>query len=66
MEELQAAVLIAIAACPNVRFMAMSETSMRFAFERREGIELFLRGLEYYSRLRAVAVELEVVVTYLD
>ncbi len=27
MEELQAAVLIAIAACPNVRFIAVSEAS---------------------------------------
>lgn len=66
MEELQAAVLIAIAACPNVRFIAVSEASMRFTFERPEGIELFVRGLEYYSRLRAAVIDLEVIVTYLD
>jgi hypothetical protein len=66
LEELQAAVLIAIAACPNVRFMAVSETSIRFTFEQKQGVELFARGLEYYPRLRAVVVDLEVIVAYLD
>jgi hypothetical protein len=57
MEELQAAVIIAIAACPDVRFVAVSETAMRFTFERPEGVELFIRGLEYYSRLRAAVID---------
>lgn len=66
MEELQAAVLIAIAACPDVRIYQMSETSIVFTFQSEKGVRLLLNGLVFYPRLRPVAVGVEVVVTYLD
>jgi hypothetical protein len=66
MEELQAAVMIAIAACPEVRHRFVSSESVAFSFARRQGMENFLRGISYYPRLQAIVFELEVVITYVD
>lgn len=66
MEELQAAVLIAIAACSEVRIYQISEVSIAFTFRSEEGLQLFVNGLVFYPRLRPVVVGTEVVVTYLD
>lgn len=66
MEELQAAVLIAIAACPDARYRSVGQSSIVFTFVREEGVQLFLCGLAFYPRLRPVVVGTEVVVTYLD
>ncbi|NJL09676.1 MAG: hypothetical protein HC908_04145 [Calothrix sp. SM1_7_51] len=66
MEELQATVIIAIAACPNVEHRFISAESVRFRFARKEGLENFLRGISYYQRLQAVVADLEVIVTYVD
>lgn len=66
MEELQAAVLIAIAACPDVRQRLISETSIAFTFQSEKGVQLFLNGLAFYPRLRPAVVGVEVVVIYID
>jgi hypothetical protein len=66
MEELQAAVIIAIAACPEVEHRFISAESVRFRFVRKEGLENFLLGINYYQRLQLVVLDLEVIVSYVD
>lgn len=66
MEELQGAVIIAQAACPDVRFTLLSETTGLFIFQSETGVELFLRGIAYLPRLSAVVNGTEVIVSYLD
>ena len=65
-EELQAAVLIALAACPDVRYRLISETSIAFTFQSEKGVQLFVNGIAFYPRLRPVVAGVEVVVIYID
>lgn len=66
MEELQGAVIIAQAACPNVRFSFTSNTTVVFRFQSERGVQLFLQGIAYYPRLNSVVFDTEVIVTYMD
>ncbi len=68
MEELQAALMIAMASCPEVDCYRFSEEfeSIVFRFARIEGLQLFLQGIRTLSRVRAVVNNLEVIVTYVD
>lgn len=66
MEELQGAVIVAQAVCPEVRFRLVSETTMRFNFLKQEEVDLFLQGIAYSGRLRTVVYGMEVLVEYVD
>ena len=67
MEELQAALMIAMASCPEVgyRFSENFE-SIVLRFARIDGLQLFLQGIRTLSRVRAVVNNLEVIVTYVE
>lgn len=67
MEELQAALLIAMAACNEVKYQFTSEgVSLRLVFVRKDGQESFLRAIGTFPRLQTLVVDLSVIVTYLD
>ncbi len=67
MEEIQAALMIAIAACSEIEYRFTSEfDSVRLRFVKEEGLRLFLQGVRTLSRLQVVVNNLEVIITYLD
>jgi hypothetical protein len=55
-----------LATYPDARYRSASANSIALTFVHEEGVQLFLRGLAFYPRLRPVVVGVEVAVTYLD
>lgn len=66
MDEFQAAVIIAQAACPEATYRFVSANTMRFNFRNQEAVRLFISGIAFYPRLQAVVEGTEVLVTYVD
>lgn len=65
MDDFQAAMVIALACCPEVEYEFKSNNII-FSFQRSEGLKIFLDAIAFYPRLRVMAIDKKVLVTYID